>query len=191
MAICSSVSTLNCTWSVSVGAGSHQNVMFPFERLLALSIQLTREGGVVMKGERHDWKESVFHFVMWFLFSLLGWSLTAGQVPFTWIYYFFALRKLMNSNLCCVCTCWGLCVCAREQTRHERFCSSGNGTFMAISDLAASQFDRAMEPEGGGRDGEIMEMEGERRLTQSLMSFLHCLSLFLGQGPCGWGCGWT
>lgn len=34
----------------------------------------------------------------------------------------------------------------------------------------------------GERDGEIMGMEGERRLTQSLMSFLGSLCLFLGQG---------
>lgn len=43
---------------------------------------------------------------------------------------------------------------------------------MAVSDLSASQFDRAREPGGRERDGEIMGMEGERRLTQSLMSFL-------------------
>lgn len=54
---------------------------------------------------------------------------------------------------------------------------------MAVSDLSTSQFDRAREPGGGERDGEIMGMEGERRLTQSLMSFLGSLCLFLGQGP--------
>lgn len=54
---------------------------------------------------------------------------------------------------------------------------------MAVSDLAASEFDRATEPEARGRDGEIIGMEGERRLTQSLMSFLGSLCLFLGQGP--------
>ena len=53
---------------------------------------------------------------------------------------------------------------------------------MLISDLCASQFDRARSQEGE-RDREIMGMKGERRLTQSLMSFLASLCLFLGQGP--------
>lgn len=39
------------------------------------------------------------------------------------------------------------------------------------------------ESQEGERDREIMGMEGERRLTQSLMSFLGSLCLFLGQGP--------
>lgn len=35
----------------------------------------------------------------------------------------------------------------------------------------------------GGREREITGTEGERRLTQSLMSFSGSLCLFLGQGP--------
>lgn len=42
------------------------------------------------------------------------------------------------------------------------------------------------EPGGRESDGEIMGIEGERRLTQSLMSFHGSLCLFLGQGPWVW-----
>lgn len=54
---------------------------------------------------------------------------------------------------------------------------------MLVSDLSAAQFGGAKGPGGRERDGEIMGMVGERRLTQSLMSFLGFLRLFLGQGP--------
>ena len=69
-------------------------------------------------------------------------------------------------------------VYVRERASEPRF----HGCFRSLR-LTVRQSEGARREREGERDGEIMGMEGERRLTQSLMSFLGSLCLFLGQGP--------
>lgn len=81
----------------------------------------------------------------------------------------------------CVCAsvrinaCTALCVCACVCVE-----SSFHGHFRSLY-LIVPHSKGTRREEKRERDGEIMGMEGERRLTQSLMSFLG--SLRLSQSP--------
>lgn len=71
----------------------------------------------------------------------------------------------------------------RERSRRASptLCEGATLSWLFLISLPLSLTERGSQE--GDRDGEIIGIEGEKRLTQSLMSFLDCLGLFLGQGP--------
>lgn len=75
----------------------------------------------------------------------------------------------------------GVCVCEHVRRATLSVCEGWTLSWLFQISLPHSSSERGSQE--GERDGEIMGMEGERRVTQSLMSFLGCLCLFLGQGP--------
>lgn len=74
-------------------------------------------------------------------------------------------------------------VCVRERVRRASLCMCKAATLSWLFQISLPHSSSERGSQEGERDGEIMGMEGERRLTQSLMSFLGSLCLFLGQGP--------
>lgn len=107
---------------------------------------------------------------------------------------FLALRKLMNLSICEQVTV-RVCLCAHSMVAwvYVRECMRRAASVRVCEGATLSWLFQISVPHGSAKrgsqegeresDGEIMEMEGERRLTQSLMSFLGSLCLFLGQGP--------
>lgn len=99
----------------------------------------------------------------------------------------------ISVNKLCVCVhalmlTRRVCVCEASVSLSLSLCARGRRFHGCFRSLYLTVLQSEGEPGGErererGRDGEIMGMEGERRLTQSLMSFLGSLCLFLGQGP--------
>ncbi len=181
----------------SRGRGSRRKELFLFELLVAVGISAHQGGRREMLGCWVLWwgtarlvRVRVFHFVMCCLFSFLGWFFTGGLVPFTQIYYFshrgsWWIRKISASEFTLVCA-WAceasVCVCACACARTHA-CEGATLSWLFQISLPHSSTGRGHQEGERGRDGEIIRMEGERRLTQSLMSFPCFLCLFLGQGP--------
>lgn len=126
----------------------------------------------------------------------MGRFVTGGLVPFTWIYYFSHWGSWWIQISVSDFVCASARINARAGVRAWAFqaCVSlsvwGSHAFMAVSDLAASQFDRARQP-GGRQRWRDNRNRGWKKANTIFNEFPWLSWAFSGSGSPGWRCGWT
>lgn len=159
MAICSSVRTLNCTRSVSVWAGSPKRCNVSLWASRCSQYSAHQGGRCCDEGEQHDWKESDFYILscdFFFFTPELIFHCRAGSIHLNLLFLCTEKVDEFKSLLAKLCervhthTHTLRLVCVSKRGTRLSVCQ-GTALLTAVSDLAASQFDRATEPEGKER----------------------------------------